>query len=290
MPGSTDEPHLPATVSSTGSLKQFRRSRKPTEAADATNCLSCPIQTSCIYSAPRIYHDRHLANGHLRWPVDIVRPEIETIYRRDGPEQARKSLLSALSEDYDAARTPVRDIESRPWFGRCVWESDNDVCDDQFVTMEWHDDHDAPAHAHGRSAKTASFHMIAQTLAQCARRGCIYGSTGEIQYDSQRITVHRFDTDHTDVWHPEVPANSHHGGGDQGLTQQFLKAVVAVRSGEQSVAEAQEHHLGVTLEECVRSHAAVFMAEHARRSQTVVRWTDWWKDHVEDKSKPSSVL
>jgi predicted dehydrogenase len=265
--------HFPATVSSAGSLKQFTKSRKPKEAGDATNCLKCPIERDCMFSAPRIYNDKHLAIGKAKWPVDIVNPEVEALMTSGKADEAKKALMASLSEDYDA-QTPVEAIRERPWYGRCVWESDNDVADDQFVTFEWEDDKNG-------SAKTANFHMIAQTLAQCERRGHIYGTTGEIHYDSKSITVHDFVTGQTQVYNPEVPKNSHHGGGDDGLTQQFTKAVAAVRNGEKSVRAAQIEYLGCTVEEAVRSHVAVFMAEDARRGKKVVHWSEWWASNVE---------
>ena len=275
-PGSEgSSPHLPTSISSAGSLKLFQQSRKPREAGNATNCHSCPIKDSCRYSAPRIYYDRHLAKGNTRWPVDIVNPEIETILQTGGHEKAKEALMESLAEDYDATTTSAPDIESRSWFGRCVWESDNDVCDDQSVTFEWEDD------GQGRKAKSATFHMIAHTLAQCERRGWIYGTSGEIQYDSKHIILNDFGNDTTRTFNPEVPRNSHHGGGDDGLTQQFIKAVAAVKSGTSDVGRAQVEYLGVTLEEVIRSHAAVFAAEDARRGNRVVSWKGWWTTNVE---------
>nr|POF13330.1 glucose--fructose oxidoreductase [Quercus suber] len=282
-PEHPDRPHLPSSVSSVGSLNQFRRNRKPKEAGAATNCLSCPIKESCMYSAPRIYNERHLAKGITHWPVDIVNPEVESILHDEGPEKAEAALLQTLSEDYDAQTSPIADIESRQWYGRCVWESDNDVCDDQTVILTWDDDDAATSIPHTRTAKTATFHMIAHTLAQCARRGRIYGTHGEISYDSERITVHDFRDNTTRTHTPEVPGNSHHGGGDDGLTQMFVQAVAAVRAGERSVRDAQREFLGCTLEDVVRSHAAVFAAEEARREKKVVDWKEWWRDNVEAK-------
>ncbi|KAK5137536.1 hypothetical protein LTR08_008516 [Meristemomyces frigidus] len=273
--GDNQTPHLPSTVSSVGSLKQFRRSMKPKAAGNATNCLSCPIKPSCIYSAPRIYHDRHLAQSATNWPVDIVNPETASILQHAGPAKAKQALLASLAEDYDTATTPVPDIESRPWFGRCVWESDNDVCDDQVVTFAWNDVAET-----GRGAKTATFHMIAQTLAQCERRGRIYGTTGEICYDSKVIVVHDFVTGETREYNPEVPRNSHHGGGDDGLTECFVKAVAAVRDGEVAVSAAQEEFLGCTLDDMIRSHAAVFAAEDARTGKKVIEWASWWAQNI----------
>jgi predicted dehydrogenase len=123
--------------------------------------------------------------------------------------------------------------------------------------------------------------MIAQTLAQCERRGWIYGTKGEIYYDSSRITLHDFENNTTNTFNPEVPKNSHHGGGDGGLTEQFVKAVTAVKNGDMPVQEAQTRYLGVTVEECIRSHAAVFAAEDARKEKRVVQWEDWWSNNVE---------
>jgi hypothetical protein len=93
--------------------------------------------------------------------------------------------------------------------------------------------------------------------------------------------VHDFVTGQTQVYNPEVPKNSHHGGGDDGLTQQFTKAVAAVKNGEKSVRAAQIEYLGCTVEEAVRSHVAVFMAEDARRGKKVVHWSEWWASNVE---------
>lgn len=264
-------PHLPSHITSTGSLKQFVHARKPREAGKSTNCMSCPLKDTCLYSAPRIYYDRHLAHGDAKWPIDIIDPVIPALLESQGLEKAKEALFEALSEDYDPATTPVKDIEDRQWYGRCVWESDNDVCDDQNVTITWPD-----TSRPGQHAKTAIFHMIAQTLAQCERRGRLYGTHGEISYDSKSITVHDFPSNTTKTYSPEIPTNSHHGGGDAGLTQQFLTAISAVKEGRSSVENSQVEYMGVTVEEVVRSHAAVFAAEEARRMSKVVEWDEWW--------------
>ncbi|EMC92785.1 hypothetical protein BAUCODRAFT_37702 [Baudoinia panamericana UAMH 10762] len=272
----TEMPHLPTNVSSTGSLKQFRRVMKPKTAGSATNCLSCSLSETCMYSAKRIYYDSQLAKGNAKWPVEIVNPQVPHILETRGALAAKAALFATLAEDYDETVLSAPDIESRPWYGRCVWESDNDVCDDQIVTFTWDD-----ALVTGKGAKTATFHMIAQTLAQCERRGRIYGTEGEISYDSKSITVHDFTNDHTEVYNPEVPANSHHGGGDDGLTEMFVRAVTAVDSGKMTVKQAQREFMGCTLEECVRSHAAVFAADEARRERKVVDWHEWWTTNVD---------
>lgn len=279
-------PHLPSQVTSTGSLKYFRKERKPKAAGSATNCLSCAHEPDCDYSAKKIYIDRHLNNGNADWPVKIVNPEIEDMYKTAGKEAAGKQLLKDLAEDY-TPQTPASKVDERPWFGRCVWESSNDVCDDQCVTMTWDDDpiandEDGLPILQGRGAKTAQFHMIAFTEKQCERRGRIYGTKGEIEYDSKEIKVHTFSTGQTKVHSPHL-AGGGHGGGDEGLTRQFLMAVNAVDSGAMPAADAQRTYIGCDLEEAFRSHAMVFAAEDARTKRQVVDWKKWWSDAVESQ-------
>ncbi|KAF2262791.1 streptomycin biosynthesis protein StrI [Lojkania enalia] len=282
-PNAGTQPHLPSYVTSTGSRKFFRKERKPREAGDAKNCLSCPHEEDCLYSAKRIYLERHLRYGNTGWPVKIVNPEIEECYKKSGLEAASSMLLDNLKEDY-TPETPVKEIESRPWFGRCVWESDNDVCDDQCVTITWDDDplpsEDGVTVLHQRGAKTAQFHMVAFTEKICERRGRIYGTKGEIEYDSATIKVHDFSTGYTKVHKPHL-AGGGHGGGDEGLVRQFLMAVNAVNCQEMSAAEAQREFLGCDLDEAFRSHAMVFAAEDARKERKVVDWKRWWDNRVE---------
>ena len=165
----------------------------------------------------------------------------------------------------------------RNYFGRCVWESDNDVCDDQVVTLTWDDDGSDTS----RGAKTALFHMIAHTEKQCERRGRIYGTKGEIEYDSTTISIYDFASGKT-VSHKPHFAGGGHGGGDAGLVRQFLMAVNAVDGG-MGTHEAQRRFLGCDLEEAFRSHAAVFAAEEARTERRVVDWGRWWRENVENQ-------
>lgn len=275
------QPHLPRTISSTGTLTQFRPSRKPQLAGTATNCLTCPAEQTCLYSAPKIYLKTHLAKGHTGWPVNIVCPDIEDIYSTQGPVAAENHLLTKLAEDYDKHTTPDESIASKPWYGRCVYESDNDVVDDQTVTITWSDETNPPH----RPAKTALLHMIAPTEKQCERRGRVYGTIGEIEYDSQRISIYEFSTGEkrtVEVPPPPADETESHGGGDYGLARQFVAAVEAVVNGGCDVETAQARFVGCTLEEAVRSHAVVFAAEEARREERVVRWEEWWEGKLKE--------
>lgn len=291
--------HVPKSISSMGSLTHFRPSRKPALAGDATNCLSCPAERSCIYSSLNIYRDINLSNQKLRWPLKILCPDIEDTYTTSGPQAAESLLLRALSEDYDKSTTPDSEIASRPWFGRCVYESDNNVNDDQTVTILWEDD-PLPVPADGtssaslpmstrlrnRGAKTATFHMIGPTESQCDRRGRVYGTKGELTYDNLTNTISVFDFSTRSTTTYEVPKQPEeeakaHGGGDYGLTRGFVGAVEAVERDGWGVERAQGEFVGCTLEEVIRSHAVVFAAEEARKEEKVVRWKEWWEGKIE---------
>jgi predicted dehydrogenase len=262
------EPHLPSTVSSSGGLQLFKKSRKPAAAGSATNCMSCPLGDSgCKYSAKNIYLGPQLAglgSGNIQWPVNVVVHDIEEL----PVGKARDTRLrEALQEDYDST-TPESDISARNWFGRCVFEADNNVCDDQFVTITWPETTQQPA-------KRATFHMVAQTAKICQRYSNIYGEKGEIYADSMQIVVEDFATGEKKTYHPRTD-DVHHGGGDLGLTQQFVTACDKVKNHGWEADRAQNEFIGCTLEEVIRSHALVFAAEEARLGNKVVNWNEWW--------------
>ncbi|OAX83789.1 hypothetical protein ACJ72_01845 [Emergomyces africanus] len=283
--------HTPHSITSMGSLTQFRQSRKPFAAGNATNCLSCPAERDCIYSALKIYQDRFLSKGLTNWPLKIVCPDIEDTFKTSGMAAAESLLRKALAEDYDKTTTPAATIASRPWFGRCVYEADNNVLEDQVVTISWADDplpeaaagdmDSMHARLRGRGAKTATLHMIATTESQCERRGRVYGTLGELSYDSKTISSYDFGSGETTVVKvPEVPPEETeaHGGGDYGLSRAFVKAVEAVEYLGWDVGKAQREFVGCTFEEALRSHATVFAAEEARRGGKVVGWEEWWEE------------
>ena len=131
-------------------------------------------------------------------------PDIEEVLSSAGVDLARARIRSALAEDYDDD-TPDHFVRSRNWFGRCVWESDNDVVDDQVVFLDWPDrPHRPPPH---HLARSASIHVVATSEAVCLRRGRIYGSSGEISYDSRQILLRDFVSRTTYVCHHPPSVN-----------------------------------------------------------------------------------
>jgi hypothetical protein len=283
-PGSSKPAHLPTSISSSGSLQYFNKAQKPIEAGTATNCLSCDYEPSCQFSAKRLYIGPQMG-GRQDHFVSIVLPEIEDCVAAGGPEAGKKALLSRLGEDYNDS-TPASEISKRNWFGRCVYEADNDVCDNQTVTMTWENDpivvdgQNTLEALKGRGSKTATLHMVAFTKKICERFTNIYGTNGEIYADSASITVENFQTGEKLVHYPWIPEGGGHGDGDAGLARQFVLAIDRVKNHGQSVPAAQQEFIGCSLEEVIRSHAMVFAAEEARKEKIVVDFPSWWDREV----------
>ncbi|ETW84569.1 hypothetical protein HETIRDRAFT_312391 [Heterobasidion irregulare TC 32-1] len=214
-------PAAPTRVSSFGGLQHFRKSAKPTEAGRALRCLDCPAERQCPYSAKRIYLDK-VVTGDAGWPsstiVDGI-PDIENITEvlRLGP------------------------------YGKCVYESDNDVCDNQVVNIQY------------SSGATASFTMVAFTSLICDRQTRLHFTHGEIVGDMKTFTVNNFRTGQS-VLHKPKDEGGGHGGGDLGLIRTFVEAV---RTGRQEL-------LGTDVTEVLKSHMTVFAAEHSRKQGVVV--------------------
>lgn len=264
------EAHLPEYITSTGGVQFFKKSRKPAAAGNATNCMKCSlVDSGCKFSAKNIYMgDRvGLGRGNTKWPIDIVVHDIED-YQTD--QKRLQVMARALSEDWDET-TPADQVSQRQWYGRCVFESDNNVCDEQFVTITWPDSI--------RPAKRVTFHMSAQTKRQCERVSHFYGEHGEIHADSRIITVDDFRTGDTKTYEPTT-TDLGHGGGDTGLAQQFVLACDKVKNHGWDGDQAQNELVGCTFEEIIRSHALVFAAEDARVQNKVVNWRQWWDEHV----------
>ncbi|MDD2597654.1 MAG: Gfo/Idh/MocA family oxidoreductase [Kiritimatiellae bacterium] len=95
-------------VHSFGSLKHFRSTEQPADAAD--RCLECPCEPQCPYSALKIYLPR-VERGERGWPLDVLTPDV-----------SKERVMEAL--------------QTGP-YGRCVYACDNDVVDHQVVNMQF---------------------------------------------------------------------------------------------------------------------------------------------------------
>ena len=209
-------------LSSFGSLKHFRKEEKPPAAGAAKRCVECAYEPDCPYSAVKIYLTG--VDPKPSWPSATLVAEWSV-----------ENLKKAVAEG--------------PW-GRCVYECDNDVVDNQVVNMEF---------AGGR---TACFTMTAFN-AGGHRKSRLFGTRGEIYGDGRNIELFDFLTRKRSVIDTNVADGTiagGHGGGDEGLMGAFLRAVA---TGDRSAILSGP-------DETLESHRMVFAAERARREDRVV--------------------
>ena len=185
--------------------------------------MDCAVEPTCPYSAKKIYLG-YIKAGHTAWPVDALAEEV-----------SEESITKAL--------------ESGP-YGRCVYECDNDVVDNQVVNMSF------------EGGKTANFLMTAFT-GMAGRRTRIFGTRGEIYGDGSRIEHYDFLTDKKEgigLKSSEGSILDGHGGGDKGLLDDFIAAV----------ADGDKSRIITGPAETLESHMMVFAAEQAREEDRVV--------------------
>ena len=208
-------------VQSFGNLTHFRKENKPEGAS--SRCLDCKVERDCPYSAVKTYLDpvkRGWPNGFCFVVADV--PDIENITDalRNGP------------------------------YGRCVYDSDNDVCDNQVVNLEF------------EGGAIASFTMCAFTERMCKRSIKVFGTHGEIILEEGKknsLTMYNFNTrkrtSYTSIGPQELTTMQGHGCGDYYLMRAFVSAVA---SNDPSLTSNGEDSL--------RGHRIVFAAEKSRKS------------------------
>jgi predicted dehydrogenase len=206
-------------LSSFGSLRHFRKESKP--AGAASRCLDCKFaDEGCPY--PR--------RGYIF---------------ATGPRRGTSAGLSiVVSQDFSVEGV-TKALKEGP-YGRCVYECDNDVVDNQTVNFEF----EGPA--------TATFTMTAFT-ASGGRETEIMGTMGVIKGDSSIIELTRFEDgakETFDCAKTQGMLGDGHGGGDGGIVRSF---VAALRAGDQTLLKS-----GAA--ESLESHLMAFAAEKSRLS------------------------
>jgi predicted dehydrogenase len=136
-------------------------------------------------------------------------------------------------------------------YGRCVYACDNDVVDNQVLALELEDG----------AAATVTVTAFSEPG---HRRTQVFGTHGCLDGDGERLQVVDFRTGRRTVLttdgHGGATAAGGHGGGDAGVMAAFIGAVATGDAGRIRSGPWESLH----------SHLAVFAAEEARRTGTVV--------------------
>ena len=208
------------SISAYGSLHLFKKENMP-EGAPARCKDGCPHQGTCPFSAIDIYvrDKRHLGVFDLK-------------DRKDENEIMEKLRTN--------------------WYGRCVYQCDNDQPDHYVANMEF------------EGGVTSSFTMDAFTP-HGGRRTRIMGTKGYIEGNAKTFTVWDFKTRTSKTWRKDVAdfdeyKESGHGGGDFGLVRDFVEAVAA----------QDPTKLSSSIRDSIESHIMGFAAEKSRKSNKKV--------------------
>ena len=204
-------------VQSMGSLTYFTRANMP-EGAPEYCVQGCPAAENCPYDARRIYlKDRMF---------------IQQATNRKNPTD--EDILRAITETN---------------YGKCVFQSDNDVVDHQVVNLEY------------EGGATVSFSMCAFNTG--GRRIRIMGTKGEIigNMSDEYVTLFDFMTRETEQVMisgavQDETINGGPGGGDGGIVRSFVQFVAGEYEGK-SITD---------IDTSIESHLIAFAAEEARLS------------------------
>lgn len=214
-------------VQSFGNLTHFVKENQP-EGAPARCMDGCSHADSCFYNVQRIYFE----GGGLQW----ARPAVAGTVDNPTDEAVKEALLTGP-------------------YGRCVYDCDNDVVDNQTVNMEFED------------GTTATLTMSA--FGQGGRYVRAFGTKGEVfMISGDEFVVYSF-ANRTER-RVKVTASGNtiadgHGGGDTGImvdTVKFFSEGIASKS----ICDVRMSYI---------SHLIAFAAEQSRMTGTVIDLDDF---------------
>lgn len=203
-------------VASFGSLKYFNKKHCP-EGAPKFCLDGCKHYHTCPYHVLKLYFE----------------PDTDQAYLRQ----------MGVIKDKDQ----LRELLKTNRFGRCVFQTDNDVVDNQTVQIEFEDDIHVSFTMCGHNGTERRMTKISMT-------------NGEIVYDglSNQIKVHSFEPLLEETI--KVNTGGTHGGGDRAIMDNFIDAI---ESGDKSI-------LLTPIKDSLEGHLMVFAAEESRTSGAVV--------------------
>jgi hypothetical protein len=208
-------------IASFGSLKYFSKANCPEGAPQF--CLDgCPHYHSCPYHVMKLYFE----------------PDTDPAYLRQmGVIKDKNHLMELLKTNR---------------FGKCVFQTDNDVVDNQTVQIEFDNDVHAAFTMCGHNGTERRMTKISMT-------------NGEIEYDGtgNNLKVHSFEPLFEEVI--KVNVTGTHGGGDRAIMDNFVDAIT---TGDKSI-------LLTPITESLEGHLMVFAAEEARTTECVIKLDEY---------------
>jgi predicted dehydrogenase len=242
----------PKIISSFGNLLYFNKDHAP-ENAPKYCVQGCPIEDKCLYYAPRIYIDivpiiqiveksenrlfkslMYIRKNHknlLTFLTKFVKPLRYIRYWQWWPVTY---LYTGQTEDYsDEAKW---NILKRSPYGRCVFQSNNNVVDHQLVNIEFKNGVSAHLTLHGFSEREGRFIRIDGTKATLI---------GNFSIAGEKITLfEHYSGKEKVLFKRKLTARGiPHGGGDFKLVDAFLESLKREKPPLTNAHEILESHL-----------------------------------------------
>ena len=216
-------------VQSFGSLSYFTKANKP-EGAPEYCVQGCPVEKNCPYSSKTVYQEIKFGR--------------------------RTSTKKPNPTDED-----VLECITNSRYGKCVFQSDNNVCDHQTVNLEY------------ESGATAT--LTVSAFSPGGRKTRITGTKGELYGEMRNdyVTVYDFETRETTEYKIkdavlDETIDGGHGGGDEAIIMDLIKVLNGEYHGN-TIA---------TIDETVmESHLVGFAAEESRANGTVVDMKEYYE-------------
>ncbi|MBK5109552.1 MAG: Gfo/Idh/MocA family oxidoreductase [Anaerolineales bacterium] len=253
----------PHTLSSFGSLAHFRPENAP-QGAPQRCTDGCPVEESCPYYAPAIYIDLvpfKYALSQSRIPLykivggqSLKHPEaVKSISNLIPPLRELTEYKgwprSVVSDDPGDEQALLKALREGP-YGRCVYHCDNDVVDQQIVTMEFPGGITASLTMHGHSHEEGRTLRIDGAQASLLAKFSFHRSFIEIHdHRSMEVEV---------IEYPSNVEQLGHGGGDFGIMRDFVCSI------------QDRNHSGISARDSLESHFMAFAAEQSRLDQTKI--------------------
>ena len=256
----------PQKISSFGSLRHFHRGNAPPGAPE--RCTDeCPVIESCKYYAPRIYISiipllhivqkggsgipKLMANLAVNYPslFNHLKNIIPLFKKVEGYEGWP---VNTITEDF-SVQGRWDALRSGP-YGRCVYQTSNDVVDHQVTLIEFNNQTTATFTMHGFSYTEGRTIRIDGTKATLLGQALDYGNTIKL-YD--HLTGKEEFILRTKM---NIEPESGHGGGDTLLMKSFIDSV-RDKSSVEPLSSAQES---------LESHMMAFAAEESRKTNLVI--------------------
>jgi len=229
-------------ISSFGDLSFFTEENAPIGAPE--RCTEdCPVQEECIFDAMKQYYKPGRMSIPLKLALSQSLKDLVDVIR----DKRFRTLASTITRDL--SKSNILKVLQEGSHGKCVFHSDNGVCDHQTTSIEY------------ENGVTVSFSLSAFSLIW-ERLLDFRGSKGEINSKdfSGQLELRTYNP--AKIKKKRIRFRGlHHGGGDEYLLLDFARAVQSDDPNEKSLTD---------IKNCIESHLIALAAEEARLSDKVI--------------------